>query len=140
MLFIPKASSVTLSHMQLLRLRGRKICERVQRQGLLWKGKNLMIRYIPGAPRHPSVDPETPALYVGAVASTKLDKSAVRRNRMRRRCREALRVAVQTTPNIAPVQLLIIPRSSSLEAPFGDIQEDIARFLSIFHGSHLKNE
>ena len=117
--------------MKLLRLRGRKLCERVLRQGRPWKGKTMTIRWMRGAPRYPAVNPATPALYVGTVASTKLHKSAVKRNRMRRRCREALRVLLKEWPDLAPAQLLIVPRSSSLDAPFPDIQRDIRMFLTI---------
>ena len=115
--------------MNLLRLRGRKLCERVLRQGRPWKGKNMTIRWMMGAPRHPAANPETPAIYVGTVASVKLHKSAVKRNRMRRRCREALRILLKDWPDFGPVQLLIFPRSSSLDAPFADIERDFRTFL-----------
>jgi ribonuclease P protein component len=120
--------------MHLSRLRGRKNNERLQRQGMLWKGKHLWMRFAPGAPRHPAIDPTKPGIYVGAVTSAKLDKSAVKRNRMRRRCREGLRVLVKEQPDFGPLQLLIIPRSSSLSAPFSEISQDLRAFLSHVHG------
>lgn len=122
--------------MKFLRLRGRKVCEQVQRKGGTWKGKTMVIRWLPGAPRHPAANPTQSALYIGTVASTKLDKSAVNRNRMRRRCREAFRVIVRdwSDKNVI-VQLLIAPRSSSLKAPFADIQADARAFLALFHGN-----
>ena len=84
-----------------------------------------------GHPRHPSVRTEHIALYVGTIASTKLDPSAVKRNRMRRRCREALRITLQKIPSIPiTLQLLIAPRSSSLSAPFSELTGDIRTFLS----------
>jgi ribonuclease P protein component len=80
--------------MKLLRLSGRKVCERVKTKGFLWKGRHLHVRWMQGAPRTvPSDAP--PAFYVGTLTSAKLDKSAVRRNRMRRRCREALRIVLK---------------------------------------------
>ncbi|MDO8649589.1 MAG: ribonuclease P protein component [Candidatus Peregrinibacteria bacterium] len=115
--------------MKLQRLRGRKICDRVIRTGRLWKGKVLMVRWLPGAPRHPSAT-AAPAVYAGALASAKLDKSAVKRNRMRRRCREALRTVLQGFQTLPSVQLLIVPRSSSLQCNFSDIRADIQSFLS----------
>lgn len=76
--------------MELHRLSGRKRCDRVRTRGTLWKGKHFFVRWIPGAPAK-----DDPAgIYVGLVASTKLHKSAVKRNRMRRRCREALRITL----------------------------------------------
>jgi ribonuclease P protein component len=131
--------------MRLLRLRGRKVCDRLLRQGSVWKGKTLNIRWMAGAPRHPSARPQTSALYVGAIASTKLDKSAVKRNRMRRRCREALRLewqersahaSAESDTKAQSLQLLLAPRSSSLNAPFEDIRSDVRAFLSShIHGS-----
>ena len=126
--------------MKLLRLRGRKVCDRLLRHGLVWKGKTLQVRYMAGFPRHPSSQENQSAVYVGTLASTKLDKSAVRRNRMRRRCREALRIALQEMPpgstlKSGSLQLLLCPRSSSLHSPFEDIRLDIRNFLSLHvHG------
>lgn len=126
---------VILLAMKLLRLRGRKVCERLLRQGKVWKGKNLNIRWTTGYPRHPASLPEVPAIYVGTLASTKLEKSAVKRNRMRRRCREALRLLAPDVSIPVSVQLLIAPRSSSLKAPFPDLQADIRAFFStVSHG------
>ena len=151
--------------MRLLRLRGRKVCDRVLRNGNAWKGRHMIIRWLPGHPRHPAAKHGSEAIYVGTLASTKLDKSAVRRNRMRRRCREALRTvilqkmrklkklsedaglvgpaaedtaegkggSVGGTPLGGPptiTQLLIAPRSSSLDAPFAALEQDIENFLS----------
>lgn len=122
--------------MRLLRLSGRKVCERVKTKGMPWKGKHLQARLLRGAPR--PLPPEAAGLFVGVVTSAKLDKSAVRRNRMRRRCREALRtVALAMQPDTQPeraafprsVQLLLLPRSSSLTAPFGELQDDARRLL-----------
>lgn len=117
--------------MRLLRLRGRKVCDALLRKGLTWKGKTLAVRWLPSPPRHPSTDPSAVALYVGSFASTKLDKSAVRRNRMRRRCREALRVLSKERADLPAAQLLLCPRSSSLDAPFSAIEADVTAFLQI---------
>ncbi len=117
--------------MRLLRLRGRKVCDRVLRKGNVWKGSMIIIRWLPGPPRHPAVDPKASGLYVGTLVSGKLEKSAVKRNRMRRRCREALRVTVRGHDTLPTVQLLILPRSSSLSADFKDIRKDVLQFLSV---------
>ncbi|MFA6039520.1 MAG: ribonuclease P protein component [Candidatus Peribacteraceae bacterium] len=120
--------------MKLDRLRGRKITERVLRKGRVWKGQTMAVRSVWGAPRHPAADPLT-GVYLGIITSAKLDASSVRRNRMRRRCREAWRTALQSRENLGPVQLLIAPRSSSLRAPFVHIQQDVERFLAtLSHG------
>jgi ribonuclease P protein component len=90
----------------------------------------MTIRWLPGPPKHPGADPERHAVYVGTFASSKLEKSAVKRNRMRRRCREALRLALREMPDVPAFQLLLSPRSSSLTCAFSDIQSDVRAFLS----------
>jgi len=104
----------------------------------------MQIRWLRGWPRN--TDPEASVgLYVGLLTSAKLHKSAVKRNRMRRRCREALRITLkaisdkrQATSNdntayrlpLTACQLLLLPRSSSLSADFRELIADIDRFLS----------
>lgn len=114
--------------MKLLHLRGRKVCDRVMRNGLVWKGKTMSIRWLPGPPR--PLPPEAKGVFAGTYASAKLHKSAVKRNRMRRRCREALRTAVAERTNLPTVQLLLAPRSPSLTCAFEDISADVRAFLS----------
>ncbi len=124
--------------MNLYRLSGRKVCERVKIKGHLWRGKHFHVRWLPGPPR--SVAPDAPAgLYVGLVTSVKLHKSAVKRNRMRRRCREALRITLKEKMaqgrkagglSSMSVQLLILPRFSSLSAAFRELIADSTNFLS----------
>lgn len=125
--------------MKLLRLRGRKICDRVLRKGKVWRGQTMMIRWLPGFPFHPAANPRESAVYSGTVASRALSTKAVERNRMRRRCREALRITLrelsmamekQKPSEGASVQLLLCPRSPSLRAPFTLLLSDIERFLS----------
>ncbi len=119
--------------MKLHRLSGRKVCERVKSKGMLWKGKHLCARFIAGLSR--ALPDKSPiGIYVGTLTSTKLDKSAVRRNRMRRRCREALRIRMKDMKDFPAVQLLMMPRSSSLRCTFDEICVDIDHLLS-----HLKN-
>ena len=116
--------------MKLSRLSGRKTCERVLKQGDMWKGKTFTIRWMKGAPKHPNINPAVRAVYVGTFASQKLHKSAVKRNRMRRRCREALRRAVKEQQKLPTIQLLLTPRSRSLSCDFAEIQADVRSFLS----------
>ena len=117
--------------MKLLRLPGRKLCEYVLRRGRVWKGRHMTVRWLPGAPKHPLIAPHHTGIYVGLVASTRLDASAVKRNRMRRRCREALRTQLQKEELSVCVQLLILPRSSSLVCAFPELENDVRAFLSI---------
>ncbi len=122
--------------MKLLRLSGRKVCERVKTKGILWRGTHMHARVLTGLPR--SIPADSPiGLYTGMLTSAKLDASAVKRNRMRRRCREALRLtlksdeekAVGKLPLVIPIQLILLPRSSSLSVPFGELLADVERLL-----------
>lgn len=116
--------------MKLSRLRGRKIVDHLLRKGTVWKGKHMSVRYLHGAPRHPAANP-TKGVYIGTLVSAKLDKSAVKRNRMRRRTREALRITLLPLPERSPVQLLILPRSSSLSCTFSELLAETKEFLSV---------
>lgn len=118
--------------MKLSRLQGRKTVAALQRKGSLWRGATMNIRWLPQAPRRPGIDPQKPAVYVGTSVSAKVSKKAVERNRMRRRCREALRTAVREQEDLPVLQLLITPRSRSLDCDFTDIQADIRSFLVRF--------
>jgi ribonuclease P protein component len=113
--------------MKLMRLHGRKTSDFLLRKGRVWKGKTFTAYWLPGPPKR---EGERRGLFVGTFASAKLDKSAVRRNRMRRRVREALRVAVQNTTVNTSAQLLVTPRSASLTTSFLDMQKEVHTFLT----------
>lgn len=117
--------------MKLLRLHGRKTSEYLLRKGKVWKGKTFTAYWLPTPPRHPSTNLNQRGLYVGTFASAKLHKSAVMRNRMRRRIREALRVTVKELEKMPVAQLLLTPRSASLDAPFEDIERDVRTLLAL---------
>jgi RNase P protein component len=116
--------------MKLSRLSGRKVNDSLRRKGNVWKGKTMTIRWLPVAPRNPNIDPESPGLYTGTGASIKLHKSAVKRNRMRRRCREALRVHIKDMKKLPTMQLLITPKIASLTCDYQEIKKDISTFLT----------
>lgn len=119
--------------MRLQHLRGRKTADLIMRKGRTWKGKVMIVRWLPGPPRSARSAKEgavLSGLFVGTVASTKLSKSAVVRNRMRRRCREALRTEALAREHIPTTQLLLCPRSASLRSPFPALQEDVRAFFS----------
>lgn len=117
--------------MKLYRLRGRKNNEQVLKNGNVWKGKTMICRFQSGHPRNlPSV-PATQHFYLGTYASAHLDPSAVRRNRMRRRCREAFRLTLKDMAQLPTVQVLMTPKIASLRCDFDDISADVAAFLAV---------
>lgn len=120
--------------MQILRLRGRKTNQRVLSKGMLWRGKTMNVRYLPGVPASAKqrYDGNAPrGLYIGTFAPLSLSKRAVDRNRMRRRCREALRIIVREEQVFPSFQLLVSPRSSSLSCDFAVILQDVRSFLTL---------
>lgn len=117
--------------MKLLHLRGRKVNDAVLRRGRVWKGKTMIIRWLSGLPPTARRKRAQGGLYVGTMASTKLSKKAVLRNRMRRRCREALRLLVRELEVLPTAQLLLCPRAASLHAPFRELENDVQQFLAI---------
>jgi ribonuclease P protein component len=88
----------------------------------------MYIYSLPGAPRL-SQTPST-GLYLGSFAPSSLNKSAVKRNYMRRRCREALRQTVEEFAHLPSMQILVSPRIASHSAPFDDILSDAQAFFS----------
>ncbi len=116
--------------MQILHLRGRKRCDFLRTRGTVWKGRHMVVRWLPGRLPGEKVRPEG-SIYVGSFAGAKLDKSAVNRNRMRRRCKEAFRLALrETAREYSATCLLIAPRSSSLQCAFAELQREASAFLS----------
>lgn len=119
--------------MQLLRLHGRKTCQHVLSKGTLWRGRTMNIRWMSGVPlniRRTLKERSPEGLYVGTFAPLSLSKRAVDRNRMRRRCREALRITMREEREFSAVQLLLSPRSSSLSCDFRAILADVRSFLT----------
>jgi len=119
--------------MKPLHLHGRKVCQHVLTKGTLWCGKTMNIRWLPGVPLpvwRELKEHAQQGLYMGTFAPISLSKSAVKRNRMRRRIREALRIVLKEEQEFPAAQLLLSPRSSSLSCAFADIDRDVRVFLS----------
>ena len=131
----PRPPAVYNGPVHLARLRGRKIVDRVRRRGRKWRGKHMTIVHLYGGPPERE-SRKSYQLFAGTLVSSHLEKSAVKRNRMRRRCREALRIVLRATSDKrqANEQLLILPHSSSLTCAFTELTDDVTRFLL-----HLRN-
>lgn len=107
----------------LARLRGRKQNERVLKKGQVWVGKHMRVHYL--------FSPLTEQMCIGVRTPKQLSAKAVERNRMRRRCREAIRVSLAQPEKIPAVLLVVTPKSSSLRAPFTELQLDAQQLLLI---------
>lgn len=114
--------------MQLVRLNGRSANNRVLRKGQLWRGTYCTIRYLPGVPFNQSAELPEDTVFIGSYAPVALHKHAVKRNRMRRRCKEALLYTLKLHKKMPTVQLLLAPKLSSLEADYDLIKTDMNRF------------
>lgn len=72
-------------------------------------------------------DPSRPTARVGFTVPRALGK-AVKRNRIRRRMREALR---QELPSIGPQwDVVVNPRRAVLDAPFADVRSEVRKLVS----------
>lgn len=114
--------------MQLVRLNGRSANNRVLRKGQLWRGTYCSIRYVFGVPFNQLSDQPEGTVFLGSFASVSLHKHAVKRNRMRRRCKEALIETLKAHQKMPTVQLLLSPKFSSLESDYDLIKTDMHRF------------
>jgi len=128
--------------MNIQRLSGRKQVGWLRRKGKVFKGKTMMFIHHLSPPLLSDSAVET--WFIGTAASAKLSKLAVKRNRMRRRCREAVRTTIIEQQHLPTLQLLIIPRSASLDAPYVQLQEDVEQFIQFInnlepYGSKAKN-
>jgi ribonuclease P protein component len=91
----------------------------------------MIVRWMPGTPSSKGRSrPLAEGVYLGTFASASVDASAVKRNRMRRRCREALRLAIEKLPERSSVQLLVSPKAASLDAPFDALRREADAFFS----------
>ena len=121
--------------MQLKRLRGRKEVERVLRRGRRLKGKHVLIVVLPSSASSDSSASSVSSVYVAVSVSKKLAKRAVDRNRMRRRCSEALRVllkgCMQLPRSLSGAQLLLLPRPTSLNCDFEELKTELRSLLSL---------
>lgn len=116
--------------MRLQRISGRKRCAYVLLKGKRFNGKHISINWLHGPPLHPNIPRTEKGVFVGIATSTKLHSSAVKRNRMRRRVREAFRLYAKDHAHLPTVQLIARPKSSTLTCTFEAIQEDVQRFFS----------
>ena len=136
----------TIQMMKPQGLRGRKTVDRVRRRGTKWNGRHMKISYLfknassepvlSGALQRSSAQPpqsrraQHDIVFLGTSASLRLHKSAVKRNRMRRRCKEALRTTLQGHAKLPSCQLLMTPKSSSLSCDFSELRADAEAFFT----------
>ncbi|WP_216901033.1 ribonuclease P protein component [Synechococcus sp. CCY 9618] len=97
------------------RLRGRRVFDRLYREGRRHQGSAVVLRVLPANPAllPPGTPPAASPWRCGVVISSKVSKLAVRRNRLRRLIHDHLRRHPPTTPS--PQWLLITLKPGCLE-------------------------
>ncbi|WP_404825768.1 ribonuclease P protein component [Deinococcus detaillensis] len=105
-------------------LRGEKEFRKVRQHGQVVRHALFTLRVTDYRPRYG--EKWLPRAMIGIVVPKKTLKLAVKRNRVRRRVREALR----TLPSLPPCRATIYPNEAALKAPFAELQTALNKALS----------
>lgn len=105
-------------------LRGEREFRKVRQHGVPARTPLFSLRVTPYRPRYG--ERWQPRAVVGLVVSKKTLKHAVKRNRVRRRMREALR----TLPTLPACRAVIYPTPAALRAPFAQLQAELLQALT----------
>jgi ribonuclease P protein component len=100
-------------------LRGKRLCS-----------NNFFVIYTLPFPSYAPPQPPARATRFGLIVSRKIDKRAVRRNRIKRRLREIIRTRLLTPENQGVLDcgvVVIVVRSGILEASYQQIQEKLVQ-------------
>ena len=108
----------------LVSLCGEKEFRKVRQHGKVVRHALFTLRVTDYRPRYGEV--WRPRAIIGIVVPKKTLKLAVKRNRVRRRVREALR----TLPGLPPCRATIHPTAGVLNAPFAELQSALGQALA----------
>lgn len=113
-----QASRTILEAMEVLTVRSDFLC--VQSKGKKWVSQSLSLQIL----SHDSTEPESAKLRVGYTVTKKIDKSAVKRNRMKRRLRA---VAADILPLYAKrgVDYVLVGRHGTALRPYEEMKRDL---------------
>jgi ribonuclease P protein component len=111
------------------RLKGRRVFDRLYRQGRRYQGPGLLLRVLAADPSllPPGTPPTASPWRCGIVVSTKVSKLAVRRNRLRRLFHDHLRRHPPTPDQ--PLWLLITLKPGCLERSDDQLLGECAQLL-----------
>lgn len=102
------------------RLKSRPAFKKALQGRVFYSSRYLAVYAIPHHPNHVGKPPR-----FGFIVSKKVDKRATRRNRIKRRLREAIRVTLLTPPMIAQVSryqaIVLIARNASPDATLAEL-------------------
>ena len=114
-------------------LSGEKEFRKVRQHGKVVRHALFTLRVTDYRPRYGET--WRPRAIIGIVVPKKTLKLAVKRNRVRRRVREALR----TLPGLPPCRATIHPTAAVLKASFAELQAALAQALSGDFKARKKN-
>ena len=100
-------------------IRDKAEIERLKRRGRKLSGRHFYLRF--------AHNDKGPRFVV--VVSTKYDKRAVRRNRIRRQVKEILRLGFKAQAYPQKIAAVIIPLKSDKEISFADLEKDLLILL-----------
>ncbi|MFZ6015517.1 MAG: ribonuclease P protein component [Patescibacteria group bacterium] len=86
----------------------------------------LRVRAVHPSKEHPKPAEESPK--IGFIISTKTFKRAVKRNRAKRRFREAVKELISQFPK--GYQFIFILKSETLDAPYAAMRDDVAHMIT----------
>ncbi len=101
------------------------------KEGRFVNGEYVTLKFWRISPeKYPRRGYATTDLKVGFVVSTKVSKSAVKRNRAKRQMREVMRLIFKETDAKKGYLVAVIAKPKILDAVYGDIARDIRSVLS----------
>jgi ribonuclease P protein component len=105
------------------RLVGRDCIEKVKAEGVLWRGRGFSARSLKSKGK----------VRIGFVVSKRISKSAVERNKTRRKLREAVRKYLKDRENIGGGDILIFASGQVIEMTGEQLEREVGKcFESIF--------
>lgn len=113
------------------RLKKMKDFEILYEEGKFFAGKFLNIKIWKIEPeKYPRRDYKTDDLKIGFVVSTKISKSAVKRNRVKRQMREIVRLLLKDGKLKNGFHISIMAKPSMVGAEYWEIEKDVVLVLS----------
>ncbi|MDD9911534.1 MAG: ribonuclease P protein component [Alphaproteobacteria bacterium] len=121
----------SLASIPVVRLKKRADFVRLRQRGGKAVTKGFILQYL--------AQPELKEVRVGFTATKKMAKSAVVRNRAKRRLKAVVDAVMRLNPNFkcAPTDICLIARYSTCDVPFDKMVKDLKRVLKADVGAEL---
>jgi ribonuclease P protein component len=108
------------------RLKRMKDFEILFKEGVFVGGKNVALKIWKIDPKkYPRREYDTSNLLIGFVVGKKIAKSAVKRNRVKRQMREAVRLLLKKNKVKSGYMMLVMATSGVLDADYDEIEKNV---------------